>query len=238
MPLFSTDIFHVPNYHSTCIVRLGIMGEKKKRTKMRGNIYICGDKNRLKFLYILFHSCSIAIVIWHVLRLKRRRCEMMITMTNIRIKIYEMKVFYIYIYTYIPYIVLDIRFKLSATNFVIGEARERGNDESRGGREGGVRCYDHPPRCVAIPMASREPYFQIVRCVLDWRVRCVCFIVLRCIAVYCGFRCGKGEGRGGRGRVYFAIGTRVADWLARVVDLDDCNAAGFERFRWESFSGG
>ena len=63
MPLFSTDIFHVPNYHSTCIVRLGIMGEKKKRTKMRGNIYICGDKNRLKFLYILFHSCSIAIVI-------------------------------------------------------------------------------------------------------------------------------------------------------------------------------
>lgn len=63
MPLFSTDIFHVPNYHSTCIVRLGIMGRKKKRTKMRSNIYICGDKNRQKFLYILFHSCSIAIVI-------------------------------------------------------------------------------------------------------------------------------------------------------------------------------
>lgn len=60
--------------------------------------------------------------------------------------------------------------------------------------------------------------------------------LLYCIALYRGVLwISVGEG-GGRGRVYFAIGTRVADWLARAVDLDDCNAAGFERFRWESLS--
>lgn len=148
---------------------------------------------------------------------------MMILCKTIYVKIYETKVLYREIYLYHSYSI----FGLTLGHEFCWSARHT-SAETRRVVEGGVRCYDHPPRCVAIPLASREPYFQIVRCVLDWRVRCVCFIVLRCIAVYCGFR-----RRGGRGRVYFAIGTRVADWLARVVDLNDCNAAGFERFRWE-----